>query len=1035
MSIRSPLQLLMGLLCATLMILSSGAGQDRALAQSPCDSLYTYAYSMGDCCFQFYFGRLGTTRVTRITINPTGNVQVVGAQSLGAAAASYDSTQARYSFIALGNVLSNSDSMRVCFRNNGTTSFRAIVRWYNGDQQLCMDTVTLQCSTTPPPQRCFSLWLDSIKCGDKGTYRYSFLVTNQSSFTAQTLSLRVASPSSGVTLSPSTINFANGLPPGQTSTTFSTVTISGSQATAGRTVLIIGEFCSGSQRGGTGGFDSSRTCCTDSMLVTLPQCGNTGNGCFQIDSSSISCAKDGYMWCFTFRNRSSRPFNSVTVTSGTNGASHTYTLQGGVQPNSTGSLCVNLAGGQAGQFVTNTLRFCYNIIRTDTVRRDSGWVLRDSVIGQECCSDTVSVRLPQCGNTGCMQILEPRIVCGNGGLPALQMTVKNVSNFTGQFLNMYVASPAGVTLTPGMIALTPPLAPNGTVSLGANGPKISGNPPAGTLLTIIVMMCDSTKHCCTDTLMIQMPRCGDTISHDCCASFRKSFTNLASSGSSSGFGSLTGWMLAGPSQIRSISATIVSAAINGQPAYGYFNFGLLYNAFGVGTAAPPPYGSEEIWTSGTGINMMAPGQFLLSMKFPPLATNAKRDTLSYCIKFRYTDVNCVTCDTTICFRNVRRRFTGNGVWQKTEKSDAGLQGAPGSAAVTGELTGANTGTMKIVFPQPPVDLGPVNYVGVRIASTDPSVSIVDASAAESGHTFTSALGSVISAFSANAGDEVNLQLTYSGLGGRTSLEHQVSLMYTLAKDPNSILVEDMVVTLSKSGTVVTDVVEPTHAGMTDAYTFAIHLSNKNSSGETISKMMITTSAPTRIIAVGPTSGDTKALLQFGTVQDQSSNRNFVGEIVDGGQIAIAPNMEYGPIYLTLVGHNGEVFGPTVHFVTLNANDQVISEGDVTLSDPAAGVTHQDEGTAATGAMLRQSFPNPTTGSATIQFHLMREEQNVTLVVTDVKGSEVAHLIDGESLTPGEHAAYFDTRNLPAGTYYYTLRVGSASETKSMQVVK
>lgn len=1038
MNIRSPLQLLMGLLLTAVLLFSASAGQEKAMA-GVCDSLRVTTSNVNGCCFHFSFSKNTAATVTRITVTPSGAKIIDGSKGSVNSGFAFDSTLARFVYNngASGMPRGVDSNATLCFSSTSPV-FMVLIRWYNGDQMLCQDSVVLQCkSTPPPPQGCFDILRDSVRCGEKGGYIYTFYIQNRSSFTGSTLSLRYNDPLSGITASPMSFNLGS-LAPNATAGPYS-INVTGSAATAGRRIVLIGTFCSTAQihrDSLTGRIDSSKTCCDDSLSFLLPQCGSSGSNCFTVDSSRTNCLQSGFSWCFMVRNNSTRNVNEVDVTSGTNGQTTVIPLSPALAPGAWRSVCVTITGGTPGSMITNTLRLCNVVTAHDSVhRKDSSWVVIDTVIGRECCTDTFSIRVPQCSNTnGCLTFSEIRVTCDSLE-SALCFAITNNSSFPIQTLTLNPVSPAGISVVPSTITLNPPLAPG--ASRGGICVKLIGSSlSTASVATFIYQACDSTrKRCCSDSLVIQLPHCGGP-TNECCSAFSKAFSRLASSGSSTGFGALNGWLSAGPSQIKTVSATILSSTINGQPVYAYMNFGLLYNAFGVGTVTPNAYGSEVLWQSGTGVSMSTLTQFYLSLKFPQMAANASRDTLRYCVKFSYTNVNCVTCDTTICFTTIRRRFSGNGALGRTMKDDNGgnFLGAS-NTAVSGSLTGANTGTMKIVFPTAPAELGKVNYVGVRIAATDKSVMIISATGKDASHTFTAAYGWAMSSFSANPGDEVNVDLGYSDLGGRKSLEHQVSLMYTLQSDPNSILEEDYVVTLAKQGEITKDSLTSTHAGLTDAYTFAVHLSNANGSSEAIAKMVITTTAPVKIIAVGPTASDTRALLQFGTLVDGNTPRDFVGEIVDGGQVAIAPSKDYGPIYLTLIGQQGETFAPTVHFATLNSSDQVISEGDLTLSDPAAGVTRGVDGETETGAMLRQSFPNPSSGQATIQFHLPHESQNVSLVVTDVKGSEVARLINGEAMATGEHAVYLNTGNLPVGTYYYTLRVGNTVETKSMQVMK
>ena len=83
--------------------------------------------------------------------------------------------------------------------------------------------------------------------------------------------------------------------------------------------------------------------------------------------------------------------------------------------------------------------------------------------------------------------------------------------------------------------------------------------------------------------------------------------------------------------------------------------------------------------------------------------------------------------------------------------------------------------------------------------------------------------------------------------------------------------------------------------------------------------------------------------------------------------------------------------------------------------------------------LEQSYPNPFNPTTTIRFdvpHLSR----VRLTVYDVLGRSVATLVDGQ-LAAGNHETIFDGSGLVSGTYFYILRAGDFSETRSLVLVK
>jgi hypothetical protein len=86
-----------------------------------------------------------------------------------------------------------------------------------------------------------------------------------------------------------------------------------------------------------------------------------------------------------------------------------------------------------------------------------------------------------------------------------------------------------------------------------------------------------------------------------------------------------------------------------------------------------------------------------------------------------------------------------------------------------------------------------------------------------------------------------------------------------------------------------------------------------------------------------------------------------------------------------------------------------------------------------GFRLEQNYPNPFNPSTRIEFALSKSEF-VSLRVYDILGREVAILVN-ETQPAGTYRVTFDARNVPSGTYFYSLKAGSFSQTRSMVVVK
>ena len=83
--------------------------------------------------------------------------------------------------------------------------------------------------------------------------------------------------------------------------------------------------------------------------------------------------------------------------------------------------------------------------------------------------------------------------------------------------------------------------------------------------------------------------------------------------------------------------------------------------------------------------------------------------------------------------------------------------------------------------------------------------------------------------------------------------------------------------------------------------------------------------------------------------------------------------------------------------------------------------------------LRQNYPNPFNPSTTIEFS-MPSSGHVTLTVHNVLGEEVATLVN-EFKESGTYQLRFDARNLPSGTYLYTLKANGFTEMKKMMLVR
>lgn len=83
--------------------------------------------------------------------------------------------------------------------------------------------------------------------------------------------------------------------------------------------------------------------------------------------------------------------------------------------------------------------------------------------------------------------------------------------------------------------------------------------------------------------------------------------------------------------------------------------------------------------------------------------------------------------------------------------------------------------------------------------------------------------------------------------------------------------------------------------------------------------------------------------------------------------------------------------------------------------------------------LLQNIPNPFSNETTIKWHSEVGGFH-TLKLYDAFGKEIMTLFS-ENKAPGDYEVVFDSRDLPSGIYFYTLRSGEYFDTKKMVIVK
>lgn len=129
----------------------------------------------------------------------------------------------------------------------------------------------------------------------------------------------------------------------------------------------------------------------------------------------------------------------------------------------------------------------------------------------------------------------------------------------------------------------------------------------------------------------------------------------------------------------------------------------------------------------------------------------------------------------------------------------------------------------------------------------------------------------------------------------------------------------------------------------------------------------------------------------------------------------------------------EVVGYRGAFVPGLPMDQQWTACWTNFSPSRVTFTGVGDGDAPVRAQLSQNYPNPFNPMTAIRFKVPARG-HVTLKVFDVRGREMATVVDGEMIA-GAFERSFDASGLSSGTYFYRLTAPGVNEVRKMQLVK
>ncbi len=779
------------------------------------------------------------------------------------------------------------------------------------------------------------------------------------------------------------------------------------------------------------------------------------------DKLSIRTKKDNtygdQACCFTFDvingDATGYPFTQITATVITPGVtiSNATAPAGWTTSGTGGSSTWMPSSGTIPSGTTSGFSFCLNIGLTNPPQAlIFTWVGADGSL----CRDTIRVDCkPPAPVPGCASLSEVKLRCRQtgaaGSIFQLGFLLHNESLF-------YVISQATIiSVTPGTVSVSPTtfnfgggIPTNGTStqqSLTINGAK-----PGDTVCLRFELTNAAMTWCCKFDTCFIMPPC-----RDCCDSTRIKIDGQISH-NGQGTSIIGSSITVGPKKVIHASATIISAHIkrfgttkycgpttNWTPVYGDIINppislgGLPYDPIPQPFSTPPPPGYREAsWgTVPSGVVFSGvPLTLQVNFPAPPTPIGNCYDSLRFCVRYSFTDSNCVTCDTLICYQQKRVGSiihinpTGGVIGTKREIRDVDPIGSI-------VMVGKNDGTLRITLPQLNSEALPdeeVRVVGLRL---EPSVGVklvsLDGSPSrDNGVTIAAAV---------RQGESKTYAIVYDNYANSPSFSNTLRLWLVRNSNLKDTIEMTETVLARVPGVGGGDIVGA-EVGLprpVAVRTFMLYFANANSLKTSISRVTLRLKSSGKILAFGPPEDSAEVQLEA-----------VIGGVVPGGSILsarasssasapVAPGGSVRPLYLTIAGTSGD--STTVEYISFDTNGVEVSRGEVILTDPLTSTVRDDNGdptvTRGGGSIdLLPVAPNPGGSDRTIRFSLIRTT-SVLLSVYNSDGEEVARIIDGKVMPSGDHVVVYPGGGLPNGTYFVRLQSDHETRSATMIVVK
>jgi uncharacterized repeat protein (TIGR01451 family) len=632
----------------------------------------------------------------------------------------------------------------------------------------------------------------------------------------------------------------------------------------------------------------------------------------------------------------------------------------------------------------------------------------------------------------CIEVLKFEVKCAGKDPKGQQQYYINLTANSCVTATLLLSSPDG-TFSPASFTFT-----SSPWSMSSTFTHTSANNP---IKIVYTLMCKNEV--CRDSIFRDLPNCDDTPPIDeCCAKFIHKFGNLAiNTNNNTGYVGLGMSMVAGPSNIKKFSATIVSAQLrkvcfNSASAwtriYGDFTGGNLLVAPAAGPQLLSVFSREAVWGAGECIDWNKGAKLSLDMLYPPLSGGKLCwDTLKFQIRYSFTDCECNTCDTLISYTVVRRWKFLPWDWDPIDLNLGNLKAKikngfnseqPANSSVV--MSSKNEGDLWIISPNEPGN--DVTIIGAEIRSIDVPVLTIKNNGSDG------IIEGDVAFISVNVarGGASAINLLFDNKSSKMQFPVVVRYLYTV-ENIDEVFYTDPIEYIARVPNTTPDELKIDDATKPEKVkTYALYFNNKNGYNQNVAVIGLKPATGMKVLAIGPANSDKESTY---LIPRKQADGTYIVSTLPDGVIGVEPLQMLKPIYITLSGVPDE--NAVLDFTTYDINAEMVSTGQVVLTNPISKVPDINPGRGI-GVEIQSIIPNPASKIVTITLSSDKTIKGAKIGIIDALGREVLSLSDNiNTIEQGQHINTIDVGNLTAGMYYFTIQTPDGMISKPLSVVR